>query len=132
MRNFLSVALNIIAGFFFYNACLLSFINDPANTTSKWQIVFGFNTLAIIALCGGLALKNFKNWKGIVGIILLSSSAVMVFLIFTISCMLATEEFKAMFKQENIDFLSDYLSGATFTSCLMLLGFLFMKLGRAQ
>ena len=127
MRNFLSVALHVIAGFFFYTTCVLSFINDTAIVTSKWWIVLGFTIPAIIALCVGLALKKFESWKRTTGIVLLSSSAVMVFVIFTFACMLATEELRLMFKQETINFFSDYLSGAVYISGLALLGFLFLK-----
>jgi hypothetical protein len=132
MRNLFSIMLNIVAGFFFYTASLLCFINDSTIGVVKWWIVLGFTIPALIALCGGLALKGFQNWQKNTGIVLLSSSGVTAFMLFTFACMLMSEELRMMMKLDALTFFSDYLSGGIVVVGLAVLGFLMVKANKVS
>ena len=129
MRNLFSIALDIIAGFFFYMVMCLSFINDPSMHSAKLWISLGFTIPALVFLCGGLALNGFRNWQKGAGIVLLSASGFMVFLVFTLACMLMTEEFRMLMKQETLTFFSDYASGGSAIIGFAITGAMLLKRG---
>lgn len=128
MRKLTSITLLIIAGFFFYIVGLLSFINDPAIANGKWWVMLGFTIPALIALNAGLALKKFESWKKTTGIVLLSSFAMLILVVFTLACTLMTPEFKAMMKPATINAFSDYTSGGVVTFMLGGIGWLLLKM----
>ncbi len=110
MRKVLSVVLEVVAGFFFYMVDVLGFIHAPSPGV-KWGLMAGFTVPALLALCGGLALTRFREWKRDSGIVLLSSSGFTVLLVFMCACLLMTEDFRRMLKPDTLVFFSDYFTG---------------------
>lgn len=125
MRRVFSVTLYGIAGFFFFTVSFLSF--NSQQPRGKWWIMAGFMVPAVLALCGGLALKNFRDWKRTTGIVLLSSAGGTAFLIFTLVCTLMTKEFQKMVKPSNLASFSDYFTGGAVIVSFAVLGLLFFK-----
>ena len=126
MRKVSSIILKVIAGFFVYMVSLLAFVSEPP-TGVKLGILIGFSVPAVVALCGGLALTRFRNWKRDTGIVLLSASGFTAFLIFTFACLLMTEEFRRMMKPDTLTFFSDYLTGGVVIVGLAILGWILVK-----
>jgi hypothetical protein len=110
MRKVSSVILKAIAGFFFYMVSLLAFVSEPP-VSAKLVILIAFTVPAIAALGGGLALARFRNWRRDTGIVLLCASGFTVFVIFTFTCLLVSEEFQKMMRQETLVLFKDYLTG---------------------
>ena len=131
IRKVLSIILNIIAGFFFYGLSLLGFTNEPL-TGVKWGIMIGFSVMAVVALCGALALTRFRNWRRDTGIVLLSASGFTVFLIFTFICLLMTEEFRKMMRPDTLAFFSDYLTGGAIIVGFAGLGCVLLKTNKGS
>jgi len=126
MRKVSSIILKIIAGFFVYMVSLLAFVSEPS-TGMKFGILIGFLVPAVVALCGGLALNHFRNWKRDTGIVLLSASGFTVFLIFTFVCFLLTDEFQRMMNPDTLVFFSDYLTGGGVVVGFAILGWVLVK-----
>lgn len=127
MRNLFSVLLNIIAGFFFYMVSLLSFIDEPAMASGKWWVVLGFTIPALLFLCGGLALKGFRNWQRSTAIILLSSSGVTAFIVIMFASLLMSDEFRVMMEPGTLNFFSAYFSGGFVIVFMAVLGVLMLR-----
>ncbi len=125
MRKVLGIISYVIAGFFVYMVCLLSFVNQPAIT--KWGIVSGFSLPALLFLLGGLALNRFQNWRKHSGIVLLSGAGFTCFLVFSLACVFMTDEFKQMMQPDTLDFFSAYVSGGIFILSTSGLGVLLLK-----
>lgn len=126
MRNVFSIILRIIAGFLFYMVSLLGFINEPS-TKAKWWMILGFTLVAILALGSGLALQGFRNGKRNAGTVLVWSSGVTVFIIFSFACMLMTEEFRMMMDPQALTFFDDYATGSILIVGLAIIGWLLIK-----
>lgn len=126
IRQVSSIVLNAIAGFFFYIVAILGFINVPSYGV-KWAIMAGFMVPALLALCAGLALKRFCNWRKTSGIVLISSSAFTAFGVFTFACLLMEEDFRKMMKPDTLTIFSDYLTGATVIIAFAGLGWMLLK-----
>jgi len=122
MRKVIGIIFYVIAGFFIYMVCLLSFINEP--NLEKWGIVAGFTILALLFLSIGLAVNRFKNWKRHLGIVLLSGSGTTCFIIFTVACLLMSDEFKEMMEPDTFDYFNAYITGGVFTFITGALGML--------
>lgn len=131
MRSVFSVILDIIAGFFFYMACLLGFIVLP-EITAKFAIMLGSLAVAIVLLCCGLAIKRFRNWKTHAGVVLLSASGFTTFAVFTFACLFMSGEFRAMMKPDMPNIFSDYHTGGAFIAAMALLGLLLLKTNRSR
>jgi len=126
MRKVFSIVLNIIAGFFFYVVSLSGFKNETA-AGAKWGIMICFTVLAVLALCAGLALKRFRNWKRDVGIVLLCASGFTAFSIFTFACLLMTEDFRKMIQPNTLAFFGNYFTGGAVIIVFAGLGWLLLK-----
>jgi cytosine/uracil/thiamine/allantoin permease len=131
VRKVSSITLKVIAGFFVYMVSLLAFVSEPP-TGVKLGILIGFSAPAVVALCGGLALTRFRNWKRDTGIVLLSASGFAAFLIFTFVCLLMTEEFRRMMRPDTLTFFSDYLTGGAVIIGLAVLGWILMKANKEK
>jgi hypothetical protein len=125
MRKFIGIIFYVVAGFFIYMVCLLSFINKQ--NVEKWGIVAGFTLLALLSLSIGLAMNRFQNWKRHVGIILLSGTGITCFIILTFAFLLMSDEFKSMMEPDTIEYFNAYISGGIFTFIIGALGILFLK-----
>ena len=127
MSNLLCVLLYITSGFFLTAVFFLSFVNDPGFGAGKWWFALGFAILSLMPLCVGLALKRFLNWRRTIGTVLLSSSALTLFEVFTFACIQASGEFGLAMKPETLSLFSDYFSGISVTLCIGFLGFLMLR-----
>jgi Mn2+/Fe2+ NRAMP family transporter len=126
IRNLFSIIFSVIAGFFFYMVSLLGFVNEPPAGT-KWLLMLIFIIPAVTALCIGLALKGFRNWRKNTGIILISASLLTIFIAFTIACLMLTEEFRQMMKPDTLAFFSDYMTGIAVILGFVIIGWLLIK-----
>lgn len=117
-RKVISIICYVISGFFFYNVCVLAFVNEPP-VLAKFAIMGGFCIPALIALGIGLVCAHFRNWKRDVGIVITSAAGFTSFLILTMVCLFMSPEFKEFFPDNTMDFFSDYVSGI---SCMAILG----------
>ena len=130
MRKVLGIILYVIAGFFVYMVCLLSFVNQPA--LPKWGIIAGFTFPAILSFCLGLVVNRFRSWKRHLGIVLLSGTGITFFIVFTFVFFLMTDEFKAMMQPDTLEFFDAYVSGFTFTFVACALGILLIKTAKRE
>lgn len=126
IRNVSSIIFNVVAGFFFYIVAVLGFMNGPAYEF-KWAIMAGFMVPALLALCAGLALKRFCNWRRITGIVLLCASAFTTFLVFTIACLFMEEDFRKMMNPDALKLFSDYITGCAVIVVFAGLGWMLLK-----
>ena len=124
VRKIISVVCYIIAGFFLYTVCLLSFIIQPPYFM-KIAIMGGFSSL--IALAIGLAFRRFLTWKRDAGIVFLTVAGLTALTAFSMFCLLSSPEFKEFFPQNKIDFFNDYITGL---SCIILFAFIGISLIR--
>jgi len=129
IRKVFSIMLNSIAGFLFYVVAILGFISLPSYGV-KWVIMAGFLVPALLALCAGLALKHFCNWKSTAGLVLLCSSAFTAFGVFTFACLNMDEEFRKMMKPATLAIYSDCFTGAAVVIACAGLGWLLLKANR--
>jgi cytochrome c biogenesis protein CcdA len=126
-----SIILKIIAGFFLYTVSLLAFVSEPP-TGVKLGIMIGFSIPGVVALCGGLVLTRFRNWKRDTGIVFLSASGFAAFAIFTFVCLFMSEEFRGMIRPDSVTFFSDYLTGGGTIVGLAVLGWILFKADRER
>jgi hypothetical protein len=125
-RRFFNILLYVVAGFFFYMVCIMGFVNGVPQV-KKWGIMLLFLMPALVALLAGLALRSFQDWRRDAGVVLLSAAAFTAFLIFTMVCFLADEEFRRMMKPETLALFGDYWSGGGFMLSLAALGIGMLK-----
>jgi hypothetical protein len=116
IRKLTSIGLYIVAGFFFYMVSILAFINDAplgAKTlAAKTLMVAIFAIPAVLALLAGLAVGRFQNWRRNAGAVLLSATGVTLFVVFTVACLMTSDEFRRMMPPDTLTFFSDYITGA--------------------
>lgn len=124
----LSVICYVIAGFFIYTVAILAFTITPSAAT-KTGIMFGFSIPAIIALFAGFAFDQFRHKLRDTGIVLMSSAGFTLFLVFTLACLLRTDEFKKMMKPETMAFFSDYVVGFGFLIFISAIGLVTFRIG---
>ena len=125
IRNALSIILNVIAGFFFYMVSLLGFISE-SSVNAKWVVMLGFTIPGVLALCAGLAVMRFRNWRRNTGIVLLSAAGFTTFLIFMFAILLMTEEFRVMMQPDTLTFFGDYFTGGFVIAGLAIVGLLLL------
>jgi hypothetical protein len=142
IRKVLSVGLYIIAGFFFYMVCVLSFIdgaavgaNGPAlgaddAAFAKWLPIMIFTVPAILTLVVGLAIMGFQDWRRDAGIVLLSATGFTTLLAFMFATMLMKEESRKMMPPDILMFFGDYITGAAVIVVLALAGGLLLMTSR--
>lgn len=104
VRKILSIVFYVIAGFFFYGANGLTFVNVAAIKTAtqppawmKLVLVGIFAVPGLISLLIGLVLTRFQQWKRDVGIVLVSAGGVISFIAVTLACFLLSPESKRYF-----------------------------------
>ena len=125
IRNVLSIILNVIAGFFFYMVSLLGFISE-SSVNAKWVVMLGFTLPGVLALCAGLAVMRFRNWRRNTGIVLLSAAGFTTFLIFMFAILLMAEEFRVMMQPDTLTFFGDYFTGGSVIAGLAIVGLLLL------
>ncbi|WP_437653542.1 hypothetical protein [Sorangium sp. So ce1182] len=126
MRKVFSVALSVVAGFFFCTVSLLGFI-PTQSPGMKWGVMVGLTVPAILALCCGLALERFHGWKRDTGTVLLCSSGFAAFIVLTVACMLMTEDFRKMMQINTLELFSDHFTGGATIVGFAGLGWLLLK-----
>ena len=124
--NVLSIILYVISGFFIFTINLCSFLKVPS-PDPKIDIIFCMTVPVILALCGGLAINRFRNWKKVTGIVLLSTSAYSALVVLAFFCLLLSEETRKMFNPAHIIILSDYYTGFTVMLGFFISGLLLYK-----
>lgn len=130
MRKIFAIIFYVLAGFFVYMVCLLSFVNQPM--IPKWIMTAGFTVPALLFLCFGLGINDFHSWKRDSGVVLLSGAGFTCFLIFTFMCLYMTEDFRQMMKPDSLSFFNTYASGSVFTLSVGILGILLLKKGTRE
>jgi len=131
MRKVSSVILKVVAGYFFCLVILSGFVSEPL-TGGKLGIMIVFSVPAVAALCGGLGLTGFRNWKRDAGIVFLCASGFTTFGILTVVCLLMTEETRKMMQPITLTFFSDYLTGGAVIVGLTVLGWIFVKTNKGS
>lgn len=126
MLKVLSVLFHILAGFFFYMVSVLAFTSTFGGL-AKAAMLAGFSAPAFVALAIGLALTRFRRWKRDTGIVLLSTSAISAFLILTMACMLASEDFRRLMPPDTLDGFSAYVTGGVVIVAYAVLGWVLLK-----
>ena len=131
MRKVFSVIFHIIAGFFFYMVSLLAFMSElPA--LGKAGMLAGFSVPGLIALAIGLALTGFRNWKRDTGIVLLSTSAFSIFIVFTMACLFMSEEVRRLMPPDLLGSFGAYFIGGLVILVFALLGWTLFKAGKGH
>lgn len=118
-----SIIFYVIAGFFLYGSCLISFFGKSPYFM-KIAIMLGFSIPGLIALLIGLAIRRFRTWKRDTGIVILTSAGLTLMLAFTMFCVLLSPDFEEFFPNYKIDFFNDYLTGFSCIALLILIGIL--------
>ncbi|MFC1825617.1 hypothetical protein ACFL9T_23135 [Thermodesulfobacteriota bacterium] len=123
LRKAFSIFCYTISGFFLYIVSLLAFIKEEPIIT-KYAMMGGFFLPALVALGIGLAFVRFKNWKRDSGIIFMSVSGFMTFIILVMFCVLSSPQLKPYFPDDKMDFFSNYRSGLSFVLITATIGLL--------
>ena len=124
----LSVILHVVAGSFLYVVCMASFLQ----VEGKWMPMVIFTVLALVALGGALASWRFSNWKRETGILLISTSGALAFIVFSFLCFFMAEEYRDVFGPKLKDAYGDYVTGLTVIVGYAALGVLLLKAGKAR
>lgn len=118
-----SIALEVVAGFFFYTALLVVFVGGLP-VIGNLGLFTLFAVLSLATLLCGLALVRFQRWKRDAGIVIILSSLMSLFVIMTGASMLATREFREMATPDSIQLFKQYhyVAGSIVMCALTLLG----------
>lgn len=130
VRKILGIICYCIGGFFLSIVSIISFSTDPSRPVSigmKLLIIGIFLIPALIFIGIGVFLRRAEKWRRDVGVILLSTSAYQIFLIFTMVCLFSSQEImKLLPDKKAFSYFGDYFMGAT---CLLIfVGFGFLCL----
>ena len=131
MRKVSSIILKVIAGFLLYGVSLLAFVSGP-HAGMKLVILIVFSVPAVAALCAGLALTRFRDWRRDTGIVLLCASGFTAFLVLTVTCMYMTAEYREMMKPDTMAFFNDYLTGGGVIVGLAVSGWMLVKANKVR
>lgn len=82
---------------------------------------------ALVFLCIGLAVNRYHRWRRDSGVVLLSGAGFTCFIIFTLVCLLMTDDFKNMMQPDALQFFSAYTSGTIFTLSVAIIGIILLK-----
>ncbi|MDX1488233.1 MAG: hypothetical protein R3268_08540 [Acidiferrobacterales bacterium] len=118
-RRLVSIICYVIAGFFVYMVCLLSFVSEVA---AKYVMVGVFSTPAVAFLAAGLAISRSKGWRHLVGVVLLSGTGVAAGVVGMVFFLWLAPETRELFSTSSLDFFSDYLAGSVSILLLAALG----------
>jgi hypothetical protein len=116
IRRVLSIVLYILAGIFFYGVCLFSVIEGVG-----LPFIIFCAVIAVFTLVGGLAIMRFQDWRRETGIVLLSATGLITFVL-----LLA---FVSAMPSDMSRFLSNY-TGAAVIVVLALAGALLVMTSR--
>lgn len=118
-RRLASIICYVMAGFFVYMVCLLSFVSE---VPAKYVMVGVFSTPAVAFMAGGLAISRGKGWRHPVGVVLLSGTGVAAGVVGMIFFLWLSPETRELFSTSSLDFFSDYLAGSVSILLLAALG----------
>jgi len=128
MLKICSIILEVIAGFFLFIVTLLAYMSGmPAG----WKLMsLGLFLLpAVVVMAIGLALTRFRFWKRDTGVVLLSVTGCTLFAVFTMACMLMSEEFRKLFIDGAGNPFGSYVVGTAVNAALAALGWYLVKKG---
>lgn len=116
---------HVAAGFFFYGVCLFSFVHESAKTT----LMVAMGVPATIFLSLGVAVRSGRFWRRDVGAVLVSAAGFSGAVAFSFACMIATPEFRELYRPDAFHFFSDWPAGVAFTGLLGAAGGLLLRSG---
>lgn len=121
VRKIVGIIFYCIGGFFLSAVSMISFFtvqSRPVPIGIKLLIMGIFLVPALIFIGIGLFLRRTERWKRDVGVVLLSTSAYQIFLIFTMVCLFSSQEIMKLFPDKKaFSFFGDYFMG---TTCLLI------------
>lgn len=126
-RKLSSIICYVIAGFFIYMVCLLSFVSE---VSAKYVMVGMFSTPAVAFLAVALAISRGKRWKHSVGLVLLSGAGTAVAVVGMVFFMWLSPETRQLFSTSSLDFFGDYIAGSVTTLLMFVLGTWLVVSGR--
>jgi hypothetical protein len=128
MLRVCSIILEVIAGFFLFMVTLLAFMSG---LSAGWKLMsLGLFLLpAVVVMAIGLALTRFRYWKRDTGVVLLTVTSCTLFIVFTMACMIMSEEFRKLLIDGHSDPFSSYAFGTTVNAALAALGWYLVKKG---
>ena len=126
MLKVCSVICHVLAGFLFYMVCLMAFMSMfPGG--AKALMLGGFLLAALIVMAVGLAFTGFRRWKRDAGLVLIWTSATNAFLVLTMSCMLARDDFRKLMPADIFEMFGSYFAGVITMALLAVAGWLLYK-----
>lgn len=129
MRKAISIIFLICSGFLFFTATLSAFFQGLPST-GKLLVMGGFAAAALIPHVIGLAFGGFRYWRRDTGVVLLSVSGFAAFTMFTMACMMTSEEFRRMLPPDQFQIFGSVYVGTAFTAAVAGLGWLLLKSDR--
>lgn len=128
VRKIIVIICYCIGGFFLSIVSVVSFFTDqshPVPIGMKLLITGIFLVPALIFIGVGIFLRRLEKWKRDIGVILLSTSAYQIFLIFTMVCLFSSQEIMKFFPDKKaFSFLGDYFMGVVCLLIFVGLGFI--------
>lgn len=118
-RKLGSIICYVIAGFFVYMVCLLSFVSE---VPAKYVMAGVFSTPAMAFMAGALVISRGKGWRRPVGVVLLSGTGVAAGVVGMIFFLCLSPETRELFSTSSLDFFSDYFAGSVSILLLAALG----------
>lgn len=126
MLRIFSIILEVIAGFFLFIVTLLAFMSGmPAGW--KFMSLGLFLLPAVVVMAIGLALMRFRCWKRDTGVVLLTVTGCTLFIVFTMACMMMSEEFRKLLVDGGSDPFGSYAVGTAVNAALAALGWYLVK-----
>jgi hypothetical protein len=129
MRKAISIIFLICSGFLFFTATLSVFFQG-LSPTGKLFVMGGFAVAALIPHLIGLAFGGFRYWRRDTGVVLLSVTGFTAFTLFTIVCMMSSEEFRRILPPDELQIFGSYYVGTAVTAACAVLGWLLLKSDR--
>lgn len=124
VRKIICIICYCIGGFFQLIVNVISFFTDqsrPVSIGMKLLIMGIFLVPASLFICAGLLLRRLEKWKRDVAVILLSTSAYSIFLIFSMVCLYSSQEIMKFLPDKKV---FDYFMGTVCLLIFVCLGFI--------
>lgn len=126
MRCILGNVFLVIAGFFVYSVCLISFADLGV---AKYVVIVVFSIPALGASLLGVKFNKSRTLKESLGLVFMWGAITTLLVILTFVCMLASSDIRKMFTANSVTFFSDYVAGTFVTMLFLVLGCGLQRLG---
>lgn len=127
MRNVLSIASFVLAGFFVYAVCFLAFTNMGVG---KYILIAVFSIPVFAFSLLGIKLNKSRSWKKSVGMVFMWGAVATFFAILSFVCMLATPDINKILHADFAENFNDYISGTAITILFFVMGYGLHWLGK--